>query len=229
MVFLDEKIINQMVIMLNYQQALNDVFDPKWRDNRHAYLRAVVVEGAEAIDHHGYKWWKLQNKDIPQVQLEVVDILHFYLSEVARLNLDDPESALIRSWLDDSVTVDFDGSIYVLSDMVLLDKLELIVGLAVSRRISWPLFRSIASDAGLSFSDLHHQYAAKNVLNLLRQRHGDKEGLYIKVWDGDEDNVHLSRFMESWKADETMDDLYVTLESAYEAFLIRHFKSIPAL
>lgn len=163
MIFLDEKTINQMVAMLNCQQALNDNYDPKWRENQHAYFRADVFDGAEIVGSSVYKWWKSQSKDLPQVQLKVIDILHFYLSEVARLNIADPESALIRGWLDDSVTVDFDDAVYILSDMSLIDKFELIVGLAVSRRISWPLFRSLASDAGLSFAGLHCQYATLKI------------------------------------------------------------------
>ena len=213
--FLNSKVVDQMVTMLKYQQALNDVFDPKWRENRHSYLRAVIVEGAEAIDHHGYKWWKRQEKDLPQMQLEVVDILHFYLSEVARVNLDNPALALKESWADESDSVAFDGANYPLETLSLLEKFDLIVGLAAAGRISWPLFRSIAKDVELSFNELHHQYAAKNVLNLLRQRHGDKEGTYIKVWNGEEDNIHLSRFMSEWKDTETMDDLYLRMESAY--------------
>jgi hypothetical protein len=31
----------------------------------------------------------------------------------------------------------------------------------------------------------------KNVLNFFRQDHGYKEGTYIKVWGGREDNEHL--------------------------------------
>lgn len=214
------KIIEQMMTMLKYQQSLNDVFDPQWRENRHQYLRAAIVEASEAIDHHGYKWWKLQNKDVPQMQLEVVDILHFYLSEEARLNLDDPDSALKASWVKDEEFIQFDGMEYDLNDMTLLDKFELIIGLAVSRRISWSLFRSIMGDVGLSFNEMHHHYAAKNVLNLLRQRHGDKQGTYVKVWAGEEDNIHLTREIERWGEDETMDTLYDRLESAYKSIAL---------
>ena len=220
MTFSSDKTVSQMMTMLKYQQALNDVFDPKWRENRHQYLRAAVVEASEAIAHHGYKWWKKEEKDVQQLQLEVVDILHFYLSEVARVNLDNPEYAVKKAWLEDNPEINFDGKLYNVGSMALLDKIELIIGLAVSRRMSWTLFRSIMEGVDLSFSALHKMYAAKNVLNLLRQRHGDKEGTYIKIWDGEEDNVHLSKELEKWGEDETMDVLYERLESSYKSIAL---------
>jgi hypothetical protein len=221
MEFNNPKVISQLLTMLNYQKQLNDVFDPQWRVNRHQYLRAVVVEGGEAIDHHGYKWWKLQNKDLPQMQLEVVDILHFYLSETARLHLENDEAVLHEEWLNDEKVIRFDDKNYLIKRLSLLEKIELIIGLAVSRRMSWALFRAIQEDVELEFDALHHQYAAKNVLNLLRQRHGDKKGEYIKVWEGEEDNVHLSRQMEIWADDETMDVLYARLEGLYKTLALK--------
>lgn len=221
MEFNNPKVISQLLTMLNYQKQLNDVFDPQWRVNRHQYLRAVVVEGGEAIDHHGYKWWKLQNKDLPQMQLEVVDILHFYLSETARLHLENDETVLHEEWLNDEKVIRFDEKNYLIERLSLLEKFELIIGLAVSRRMSWALFRAIQEDVELDFAALHHQYAAKNVLNLLRQRHGDKKGEYIKVWEGEEDNIHLSRQMEVWAEDETMDVLYGRLEGLYKTLALK--------
>ena len=47
-----------------------------------------------------------------------------------------------------------------------------------------------ASD--LSFDQLYRMYVGKNVLNFFRQDHGYKDGSYVKVWDGREDNEHLS-------------------------------------
>ena len=44
--------------------------------------QAFVIEGAEAIEHHGWKWWKKQDCDLPQLQMEIIDIWHFLLSEI---------------------------------------------------------------------------------------------------------------------------------------------------
>lgn len=211
----NDLIVRQLCNMLKYQKMLNDVFDPKWRENRHQYLRAAVVEGAEMIDHHGYKWWKKQVKDVPQMHLELVDIMHFYLSEVARLEGEESEAALVSQWLADDAVLIFDGKTYDLRSIDLLDQIELIIGLSVSRRMSWSLFRAIMDGAGMSFADLHFQYAAKNVLNLFRQHHGDKTGEYIKKWNGIEDNVYLVELMNNTQGDIDMDKLYQDLDVLY--------------
>ena len=44
--------------MLSLQAAMNARVDPNWVAARYPYMRAVVIEAAEAIEHHGWKWWK---------------------------------------------------------------------------------------------------------------------------------------------------------------------------
>ncbi|WZB64147.1 dUTPase [Achromobacter xylosoxidans] len=66
--------------MLKLQDHLNSMINPAWVTSGSRFLRAAFVESAEALEHHGWKWWKKQTIDLPQVQMELVDILHFYLS-----------------------------------------------------------------------------------------------------------------------------------------------------
>jgi len=42
----------QAKTMLSMQHAMNSKVDPEWITARYPYLRAVVIEGAEAIEHH---------------------------------------------------------------------------------------------------------------------------------------------------------------------------------
>ncbi len=42
----------QAEIMLSLQAGMNARVDPDWIDARYPYLRAVVIEAAEAIEHH---------------------------------------------------------------------------------------------------------------------------------------------------------------------------------
>jgi hypothetical protein len=44
---------------------------------------------------------------------------------------------------------------------------------------------------GMNIDDLYRGYVGKNTLNFFRQDHGYKDGSYIKVWNGKEDNEHL--------------------------------------
>ena len=43
----------------------------------------------------------------------------------------------------------------------------------------------------MDFDELYRHYVGKNVLNFFRQDHGYKEGTYVKLWNGREDNEHL--------------------------------------
>lgn len=211
---------NKLATMLQYQEQLNDVFDPQWRINRHAYLRAASVENAEMIEHHGYKWWKATRKDVVQMQLELVDIIHFYLSEVARV-ANDPEKAretLLAAWAIEDTVVTFDGVDYVIQNLEPLEKMDVLMGLACAKRINWSLYRAIMVDAGMSFDSLYSIYAAKNVLNLFRQHNGDKLGTYIKIWSGREDNMYLEDLMKDWKPDDGMPVLYQRLAECYAEF-----------
>src|SRR3546814_2425174 len=70
----------QAATMLKLQDRLNSIINPQWISGGSRFLRAAFVESAEALEHHGWKWWKKQTIDLPQVQMELVDILHFYLS-----------------------------------------------------------------------------------------------------------------------------------------------------
>lgn len=79
----------QARVMLDLQAAMNSKVDSAWLEAAYPYLRAVVVESAEAIEHHGWKWWKKQTLDLPQLQMEIIDIWHFLLSELLLRNQGD--------------------------------------------------------------------------------------------------------------------------------------------
>lgn len=213
--FTSETVQQQMLSMLSYQCALNDKLDPNWRDERRSYLRAAMVEGAEMVDHHGYKWWKKQEANLGQVELEVVDIIHFYLSEVARVHGDDAPQSLIEQWLSNDQHVRFDEQLYRFDEMGLLEKIDLLVGLSAAKRLHWGLFRSIMLDLDFSFESLYRQYAGKNVLNLFRLNNGYQDGSYIKQWGAEEDNEHLTQMMSAYSGTLDMDQLYGQLDERY--------------
>ena len=74
--------VDQIDVMLRMQQSMNNKVDPDWNRRAIRIWRAVVIEGAEAIEHHGWKWWKKQKLDLAQLQMELIDIWHFILSEM---------------------------------------------------------------------------------------------------------------------------------------------------
>lgn len=213
----------QLNTMLSLQAAMNRKVDPDWVNAGYPYLRAVVVEAAEAIEHHGWKWWKKQALDMAQLQMEVIDIWHFILSEVLLRHGGNEAEASTRLLEDGrehgTGIIDFDHQRYELATLTLLDKLELLTALAAARRVEIAVFASIMQDCDMDWDDLFAQYVSKNVLNFFRQDHGYKDGSYQKTWHGKEDNEHLVEVMAtlSATADTYPADLYQALKQRYPA------------
>jgi len=215
----------QALRMLKLQLEMNAKVNPGWLKAGYPFLRAAIVEGAEAMEHYGWKWWKQQSTDVPQVRMELVDIWHFMLSHT--LIAHDGDVVAATGELTSSVesiyagdAIYFDGRAYVLAAMTFTDRLELLIGLAVARRTSLLLFETLMGDMAMSWDDMYRQYVAKNVLNFFRQDHGYKQGTYIKIWFGEEDNVVLTRLMDTFEPGDTfMAELYKALLAEYRKVL----------
>ena len=210
----------QASTMLSLQMSMNTKVDPDWLAARYPYLRAVAIEGAEAIEHHGWKWWKKQEKDLPQLQMELIDIWHFILSEILLRNSGNVDASLaaLMMLLDSANTqkiIDFDDQQYSIDELDLLTKLELLIALSVVRRIELSLFQSIMSKCQIGWLDLYRQYVGKNVLNMFRQDHGYKDGSYQKIWDGREDNEYLVEIIDSLDPNQAKfkDQVYIALKN----------------
>lgn len=215
----------QAIAMLELQQQMNSKVNPDWLRAGYPFLRAVVVEGAEAMEHHGWKWWKAQTLDLEQLRMEMVDIWHFMLSDfLIEAKGDLPAAAEMVFSLSraESDIVYFDGNRYDPQGMKCLDKLELLIGLSVVRRVSLKLFESLLEDCGMDWLVLFRQYVAKNVLNMFRQDFGYKQGSYQKEWAGREDNEHLVEIMSGLNS-ETQDyktGLYEGLRARYTSLVL---------
>ncbi|WP_199728047.1 dUTPase, partial [Corallococcus sp. CA049B] len=71
----------EVLEMLRLQADVNSKIDPAWLQARYPYMRAVLVETTEAMDHHGWKWWSKQTMNLEQLRIELIDIWHFALSQ----------------------------------------------------------------------------------------------------------------------------------------------------
>ncbi|AXA70698.1 dUTPase [Achromobacter insolitus] len=209
----------QAATMLKLQGHLNSMINPDWVNGGARFLRAAFVESAEALEHYGWKWWKKQTIDLPQVQMELVDILHFYLSHTiveARGDIGAAADALVTD-LAGPASVTLDGKTYALDQLNVPELLELIGGLAVCGRASFKVLEQAMTSCEMSWNDAYTQYVSKNVLNIFRQQHGYKEGTYIKIWNGEEDNVVLARLLSQLDParEDFADLLHRDLEQAY--------------
>ena len=212
----------QLDTMFQLQAGMNFRVDPNWTEAKYPYLRAVVIEAAEAIEHHGWKWWKQQHCDLSQLQMELVDIWHFLLSEILLRNGGDEEKA--RTYLETTYArqsaadaLNFDGQEYAFGEFDLLELLQTFIGTSAAGRIELGLFAAIMRGCSLDWHELYKQYVSKNVLNFFRQDHGYQDGTYKKMWNGREDNEVLVEVMATLDAASPTfkDSLYGLLEAAY--------------
>jgi dimeric dUTPase (all-alpha-NTP-PPase superfamily) len=207
--------------MLRLQAAMNSKVDPNWVDAAYPYMRAVVIEAAEAMEHHGWKWWKKQSCDLAQLQMELVDIWHFLLSEVLLRetgDLDKAATVLLGHLQNDSTaSIVVDGAHFELKQLDLLEKLQLLIATSATNRMEFGLFALILMDCQMSWTELYRQYVGKNVLNFFRQDHGYKDGSYQKIWHGREDNEHLVELMGALpnQAEDFPEKLYLALKQHY--------------
>lgn len=177
----------QLLTMLELQQAMNQAVHPDWRAQGFAWHRAIWIECAELLEHHGWKWWKKQQPDYPQVVLELVDIWHFGLS--ALLQQGQEVQALAQTIENQWQTPKAFTQLPEAIEALVLD---------VLKENSFPVatFAGVMQQAAFSFNDLFKLYIGKNMLNRFRQNNGYKQGHYVKEWRGREDNVHLTEILD---------------------------------
>jgi dimeric dUTPase (all-alpha-NTP-PPase superfamily) len=198
----------QLLVMLEMQDAMNSRVNPDWRQAGNAWYRAIWTECAEMLDHYGWKWWKHQQPDLEQVQLELVDIMHFAMSDYLLQNDDNAAvAARIEAEMSDPRQAqDIRAAIEVMAQTTI-----------AQQSMHFSDFANIMALIEMDFEQLYRTYVGKNVLNFFRQDHGYKDGSYIKVWDSREDNEHLAELLASLDSNsaEFRDAVYQGLKARY--------------
>ena len=195
--------------MAALQDGYNREVHPRWRTRGYEYYRAVWIECAELLDHFGWKWWKRQDANLPQVRLEIVDIWHFGLSDLLRAGqVDEALAARMTARSAPAASGDLRGAVEALAFATLR-----------ARAFDVDAFVEVMNALPMSLDELHDAYIGKNVLNSFRQAHGYRDGSYVKTWDGREDNEHLAEIAAGLDAavPTYADDLKAALEARYVA------------
>lgn len=201
-----------LAAMLRLQDKMNRKVHADWPQQNYEWYRAVWIECAELMDHQGYKWWKKQDADVEQLQMEIIDIWHFGMS--AMLAQNDNADALAAT-----IVEQLNNWSPAANTDVLIATEALASHCLQTKGFSVPLFWNLLQAGGLDFGSLYKQYVGKNVLNFFRQDHGYKTGSYVKVWGGEEDNVHLVEILANIDASSTTvaDDIYAQLSQRYQS------------
>ena len=218
--------MSKILTMLELQQKLNDNTNGKgWENGLTAqgkkidWRRCIYLEAAELVESYPWKHWKnIDAKvDTANVKVELVDIWHFVMSEVLRVNAlnDARELAELANDIEASIAgesieylEDYYAQIEAIEELIekLFCKFELVDFTAT--------FFRLCEKLGLGFDELYSLYIGKNILNIFRQDHGYKDGTYIKVWNGDEDNVVMQEILAN-NSNIGVDELYRELEKRY--------------
>ena len=223
--------MNKILQMLKLQQQLNDATNGEgWEKGitrngkRIDWKRCTYLECAELIESYPWKHWKNidAQPDYGNIKIEAVDIWHFIMSQgledykIQNLGtVEDLSNAITQ--LDNyaaflSETIPADRDYYEQIEVV--ENLMKVLFCQRSTTELMEAFLDVAIQSGLNLDSLYKLYVGKNILNQFRQDHGYKEGSYIKIWNGQEDNVTMQRILEE-NAEITPELLYEKLEEAY--------------
>jgi dimeric dUTPase (all-alpha-NTP-PPase superfamily) len=204
-----------LVNMLTMQHNMNTRVHENWVEQNFEWYRAAWIECGELIEHYGYKWWKEQQPDLEQVQLEVIDIWHFGLSALFQ------DGKSIEQIADDIAA---ELQAHQPTGLGVRESTEaLALHCLQTRGFSPSCFWDLMLASELNFDSLYSAYVGKNVLNFFRQDHGYKDGSYIKNWAGKEDNEHLVELVAA--LDKSAEDF---AEQVYQALESRYREAVPA-
>lgn len=226
--------MDKILLMLQLQNQLNESTNgEKWISGVTKngkiinWQRCIYMECAEMVDSFSWKHWKNINQeaDWDNLQIEVVDVWHFIISlglENYSKNLKGgiEDLAINISELNNFASIDTNKSNFAPQDEV-IKKVENIIFLSLAKEelnieALVSEFFDLVVMSGLNLETLYRLYVGKNILNQFRQDNGYKDGSYIKVWDGEEDNVVMKRIWEE-NSDIRPDALYKELTKLYLA------------
>lgn len=223
---------NLILQMINMQQSLNDATAGKGWESGYAangklisWRRCIYMECAELIDSFSWKHWKNVNAkaDEENILIEVVDIWHFVLSlmlaqyhlrgltDPVKLANDIASSRDFNTFCKEPRDIQSENVYEILNDIEKL--IHECSGFSFDVFAILHSYFTVALKCGVNLERLFNGYVGKNVLNSFRQKHGYKEGTYIKTWNGKEDNEILSQILA--QKIQNIDEIYSELERLY--------------
>ncbi len=223
--------MDKILQMLELQQQLNDATNGLgWEDGMTKngkpidWKRCTYLECAELIESYPWKHWKNidAKPDYANIKIEAVDIWHFIMSQgledYKRENLGSIETLANNinslanfSTFSEEIQETFKDYYEQIAVVEVLMK-TIFCGGSTEKLMA--AFIDVAIQSELNLDALYKLYVGKNILNQFRQDHGYKEGTYIKIWNGEEDNVTMQGILEE-NENVSPDALYKALEEAY--------------
>lgn len=226
--------MDKLLLMFQLQAELNESTNgPDWTSgitkNKKIinWRRCIYMECAEMIDSFSWKHWKNidQETDWDNLQIEVVDVWHFIISLAIENYTQTLRGTVDTLALNIAQLKSFEqtntAEVTFATQELIIAKVEELMRIALEKgdlelETLFENFFDLVLMSGLNLETLYRLYVGKNILNQFRQDNGYKDGSYIKVWDGQEDNVVMKRIWEE-NSDIKPDMLYRELTKAYLA------------
>jgi len=226
--------MDKILLMLQLQNSLNDATNgDNWTNgttktgNVINWKRCIYMECAEMVDSFTWKHWKdlSAEADWDNLQIEVIDVWHFIMSlaienysQNMRGGVEDLGIEIAQQ--DSFSKIDTQNNIFASQDVVISKVEDLMLHSLSKETLNLEALISDFFDlvlmSGLDLESLYKLYVGKNILNQFRQDNGYKDGSYIKVWAGEEDNIVMKRVWEE-NSDIRPDALYKELTKIYLA------------
>ncbi len=215
--FLLQKRLNDETNGLNWELGINKF------DKEINWLRCIHMEVAELIDSTPWKHWKNISSlaDLNNIHIELVDVWHFLMSYILQeTNVPKAVSLVNTHCIYEVLEIDNVDTKLLVKEAEKLSYIAFAIetgnmpAFSGVERFIDQFFRCCKS-AGLSFTELQKIYIGKNCLNKFRQDNGYKEGTYIKIWNGLEDNVVMLDILDNI-GDLSFDIVYLQLQKVYD-------------
>lgn len=194
---------------IDTQVYLNDLINKDWVRANYNWQLAAKVELAELIDHLNFQWWKTKEPDFQQAFIELIDILHFVISDYLVKNCSTDIELGKSKVINLLCNLSKDEGISAIDPEVLFmePKSEITI-LDCFRMLKFfhktPL-------------DMFKMYLSKDILNVFRNKNGYTTGTYSKIWGGVEDNVRLDKLVSvfDFTLPKVKERLYNDLKDCY--------------
>lgn len=232
-------------VMLENQAALNtksynEAWIAKGRLLEFDYSLAASQEVAEFINSYGYSWWSHSPKDMSNCKTEIIDAVHFMLSQTIIECQDAPNpievaTHIISASYVTSLLLDDTGDTLhfakLLSASLSVNHLEnIIVSGSEFYADPWVFLFALANSIDFDFGHLYARYMGKSVLNAFRQKNNykkgvfafgtDRDGKYLKKWDGvNEDNYFLADWIDSLTYTPSKEAIETWMQTTYSYYL----------
>jgi dimeric dUTPase (all-alpha-NTP-PPase superfamily) len=214
---MSEDLTNSLIKkMFEKQDELNiHTNGPEWRVNKNLkWYRAIWTETAELIDYTNWKWWKQQDTNLKDIEMEAIDIWHFGLSDM--LTHADKQSCTEDVFL--AFKNRFESPIRFGFTEVQNCAETFAYWTLRDQKFHLEPFIDLCSTLNMNIEQIYKLYMGKNILNRFRQDNGYKEKKYTKIWHGHEDNFYLMKALEEVDIEENLFEeiIYIKLVEGYK-------------